>query len=212
MIKRKSKKRLMFDVLCAIVFIGIIVAAPFDFLLKQRKLLLIIGMIAILKTFFDYQIYRKAKLFWNEPKEITRVRRKAEIISSFQETNWLVVSILLILVAIPLQLIMPHWYYLPIIISSCIIFMSLFVLIVIYAPKVSVIMDENGIRPDASLLKHQYGKITSIEIIINLLGGYSLVWNYEGKEIIRGISKEIEIAQVKTLIEKSSQLELRIKQ
>jgi hypothetical protein len=76
-------------------------------------------------------------------------------------------------------------------------------------------MDEEGISlggPDGRLRKYSYSKMASIELLQNLRGDYSLSWEYEGKNIIRGISQEIEMSQIKTLIENNSNLELKIKE
>ena len=76
-------------------------------------------------------------------------------------------------------------------------------------------MDDEGIRlggPDGRLRKYLYDKMTSIEVLLNRDGNYSLSWQYENKQIIRGISQEIEISQMKTLIESNSNLELKMRE
>jgi hypothetical protein len=76
-------------------------------------------------------------------------------------------------------------------------------------------MDEEGIRlggPDGRIRKYLYAKMTSIELIPNPQGNYSLSWQYEGKEITRAISQEINIPEIKTLIENNSYKEVKMRQ
>lgn len=189
---------------------GIVIVGPFDFLHKRRLSLLVISLYAIASTILNYEIDKKAKLAWIEPKRITRLRQKEEILSQIRQTSWSSIAFLMMLFVIPLQIIMPRWYYLPLIISACIIFIGFLLFIMTYFHRTTVRMDEKGIRLDSSLRKYRYGNIDSIELIPNSLGGYSLTWNYEGKGISRGISQEIEIAEIRGLIEKNSNLQLTI--
>ena len=46
--------------------------------------------------------------------------------------------------------------------------------------------------------------MSAIEMASTRQGDILLQWYYEGKQIIRGISKEINIAELKSLIEKNA--------
>lgn len=212
MIKKTSRKWLVINILCGLVLIGLVIMGPFEFLRKRQFFLIAVTLASLALIMFHYEITKNAKLAWVEPKLITRTRFKKEILSAFQQTSWSKILILMILIIIPLQLMLPRWYYLPIILSIGIVNIGFLLLILLYMQRETVIMDEVGIRVDSRLRKCLYTKMTSIELVPNLLGGYSLSWNYEGKDIIRGINQEIKIAQIKELIENNSNMKVKIGQ
>jgi len=81
-------------------------------------------------------------------------------------------------------------------------------------PKITV--DDEGISlqgpEDNSFKKYNYDKITSIELVSDGHSNYSLSWHYEGKNIIRGLSQEVDITKLKTITENNSNLKLEMRQ
>jgi hypothetical protein len=163
------------------------------------------------------------KIKWDEPKAIFRHRWKEKIMKTIRSTAWLRVGVWLLIV-LPLCVYFLeqnypsrdfHWYYLPVIIIIVVLYMTLLAVIDFYISKSTVSIDNEGIRlggTDGRIRKYLFQKITSIEVLPNHDGNYSLSWQYENKNIIRGISQEIDITKIKTLIENNSNLGLKIKQ
>jgi hypothetical protein len=161
---------------------------------------------------------------WDEPKSSFRARQKEQAFAEIKNTSWLRVGILL-LVVLPLAVylltsIYPpkgefHWYFLPIILCIGGFFAVYLQCLVNYFGKSTISIDEEGIRlggSDGRLRKYLYGKMTSIELIPNSQGNYSLAWLYEDKKIIRDISQEMNISEIKTLIENNSYQEVKMRQ
>lgn len=159
------------------------------------------------------------KITWDEPKWSYRPRWKEKINSQIKRTSWMRACFWLLIV-LPLTVYFLeqtypsrnfHWYYLPIIIVICGTFVISQAIMFFYISKSTITMDDEGIHlggPDGRLRKYLYNKMSSIEVLPSQQGNGSLSWQYENKNIIRGISQEIDITKIKTLIENNSNLGL----
>jgi hypothetical protein len=164
------------------------------------------------------------KLSWNEPKWSYEPRWKEKAISQIKATSWLRVSFWLF-IFLPLSIIViqhfyPNprfrWYYLPIVFVVCGLFMAYQGLITYKMNRPKITVDDEGISlqgpEDNSFKKYNYDKITSIELVSDGHSNYSLSWHYEGKNIIRGLSQEVDITKLKTITENNSNLKLEMRQ
>ncbi|MHB8880945.1 MAG: hypothetical protein ACYC69_05460 [Thermodesulfovibrionales bacterium] len=224
------KRKLFKNIITLVVFLIAIIFMPSQFsswtpsFYKWRtEMAIILTLAALGQIIYDYKYAKAHKLAWVEPKSITRARSTEEIVSLFRQPSW----IRIVLFVLPVILgaaylgqtkLQIAWYVIALAFGLGIICAAIFGFILVgmthYLKRATVIMDEEGIRlggNDARLRKFLYRNMSYIELVPHSNGSYSLAWQYLGKEIIRGISQEIETSQIKTLIENNSKLKLIIK-
>jgi len=157
---------------------------------------------------------------WEEPMSDYRARLKEQFFGKSASNALLRVGFWLFII-LPfalfiIQTFIPNkgfkWYYLPIILSIVILFVSLQIGIMYFVNRPNIIVDDDGIKlrgGDGWLFcNHYYRNIKSIELFRFLDGSMYLSWTHKNKSYYRGVAKGTDIEKLRSVVGWSSNLTL----
>lgn len=215
MIDKKQNRTVVLNIISVLTFIVLINLVSIEIIEKRRILFTILGLSFIGMVIKNYLMSRTTLISWNEPKAIWRERSKKKIISELQNTSWVRVCIY-IFVLFPLCIYAfihkyPHRSIVPI--NIIMILSAIFLVVTIGAvlsvstmlyfgtSRIEVCRD--GIRvfePGDNVQKYYYNKMSELKLLSSLQGDACLSWVYEGKEFLRGISREVDLHEIESAI------------
>lgn len=197
-----------------------------DLIEDKRVILYLILLFLYLLFAIGYYLRRKylGSIIWREPRWSYYPREKVRFIAFYNSISWKKVLFYLIIFSPIIYFLLSiiisnpkfHWYFFPIIFASCGIFLAFMLLVVLNIGSSKVTIDKKGIFLSGSsehtfgIKRYPFSEVDFINIHTQDKENKVMSWRHQEKLLYRGISKKIDIANLKTVIEENSDLILDI--